>query len=62
MANETYIYRGSIDLSIMNLCLSTVKPSQFEMVTLLLGHHMYKFRRISMLIHEKLLCSIVQYI
>ena len=38
MANKTYIYCGSNDMSIMKLCLSAVMPSQFEMVTLLLGH------------------------
>ena len=35
---KTYIYCGSNDMSIMKLCLSTVMLSQFEMVTLLLGH------------------------
>ena len=38
MPNKTYIYCGSNDMSIMKLCLSTVMLSQFEMVTLLLGH------------------------
>ena len=38
MGNKTYIYCGSNDMSIMKLCLSTVMLSQFEMVTLLLGH------------------------
>ena len=38
MANKTYIYCGSNDISIIKLCLSTELLSQFEMVTLLLGH------------------------
>ena len=38
MANKTYIYYGSNDISIMKLCLSVVMLSKFEMVTLLLGH------------------------
>ena len=38
MANKTYIYCGSNDMSIMRLCLSTGILPQFEMVTLLLGH------------------------
>ena len=37
MANKTYIYSGSNDMSIMKLCPSTVMLSQFEMVTLLLN-------------------------
>ena len=38
MANKTYIYCGSNDMSIMKLCLSIGMLPQFEMVTLLLGH------------------------
>ena len=45
MANKTYIYCGSNDMSIMKLCLSTVMLSQFEMVTLLLGHPVQCFNR-----------------
>ena len=41
MANKTYIYCGSNDMSIMKLCLSTAMLPQFEMVTLLLGHPVY---------------------
>ena len=41
MANKTYMYCGSNDISIMKLCPSTVMLSQFEMVTLLLGHPVY---------------------
>ena len=41
MGNKTYIYCGSNDMSIMKLCLSTVMLSQFEMVTLLLGHPVF---------------------
>ena len=52
MANKTYIYCGSIDISIMNLCLSTEMPSQFEMVTLLLGHPVYEKRLLLRYIHH----------
>ena len=38
MANETDIYCGSNDMSIMKLCQSTGMLLQFGMVTLLLGH------------------------
>ena len=38
MANKTYMHCGSNDMSIMKLCLSTVMPSHFVKVTLILGH------------------------
>ena len=41
VGNKTYIYYGSNDISIMKFCLSTVMLSQFEMVTLLLGHPVF---------------------
>ena len=44
MTNKTYIYCGSYDLSFIKLYLSTVMLSQFEMVTLLLGHPVPKYR------------------
>ena len=45
MANKTYIYCGSNDMSIMKLCLSTLMLSQFKMVTLLLGHPVVQNQR-----------------
>ena len=41
MANKTYIYCGSHDMSIMKLYLTIGMLPQFEMVTLLLGHPVY---------------------
>ena len=46
VANKTYMYCGSNDMSIMKLCLSTVMLPQFEMVTLLLGHPVYVWEHI----------------
>ena len=56
MANKTYIYCGSNDMSILKLCLSTVTISQFEMVTLLLGHPVYVIQVYCNLVIQNKLC------